>query len=565
MQPMGFVALASAIVALAASSIRAQEPASQTAAELTSRTETATFKSKVNLVLVPVVVRDSQGRSVPNLSKDDFQLSDNGKPQVVSRFIVESFATRPVARAGGPVERAEGAAAANTPENFVAFLFDDVHLSFSDLTYARDAADRHLTANFKPSDRAAIYSTSGRTNLDFTDDRARLHETLLAIRSHSPSTLPSIECPPLTYYMADLVENKNDQTALDVAIADAMICANLQTREDAIPLVHAGARKVLAEGDLEARVTLLAIRNVIGKMSTMPGRRNIVLVSPGFLTLDDALSDVTDGIERAIRANVLVSALDARGLYTSAPDITQRTYNADSAATRLAYDRASTSAQADVMEELASGTGGTFVQNSNDLDDGFHRTSATADLVYVLGFSPQNLKLDGSYHKLKVTLKSVRGAALQVRRGYYAPRYGTDPAEMVKQEIEEMFFSRDERSDFPIELNTQFFKTGQEDAELTVLARLDLRPIPFRKAEERNLENLTVISGLFDENGNYLRGTQKTLEMRLRDQTLEKLATSGITVRTDFSVKPGKYMIRLVVRDSEGQMLSARNGTVDIP
>jgi len=378
-----------------------------------------------------------------------------------------------------------------------------------------------------------------------------------------------MECPPMTYYMADLIENKNDAGALAAAAADAMICASLQNMENAQAMAEAlsraAARRELSSGELDARSSLLAIRQVIGKMSTMPGRRNIVLVSPGFLTLNDVLSDVTDSIERAIRANVLVSALDARGLYTAAPDITQGNYSPDSLTARLAYERASTLAQSDVMGELAFGTGGTFAQNSNDLDDGFRRTSATADLVYVLGFSPQNLKLDGSYHKLKVTVKSVKGVTLQVRRGYYASRYGTDPAGMVKQEIEEAFFSREERSDFPIELNTQFFKTSQEDATLVVLARLDVRQLPFRKAEERNLETLTVVSGLFDENGNYLRGSQKTLEMRLRDQTLESLTTSGISVKTDFSVKPGRYVIRLVVRDSEGQMLSARNGAVEIP
>jgi VWFA-related protein len=554
---------------LASLALWTQTPADRPASELTSRAEPITFKTKVNLVLVPVVVRDSEGRSVPNLGKEDFQLSDSGKPQIISKFIVESFAAQPAARADGSVERTEAAAAASAPESFTAFLFDDMHLSFSDLAYSRAAADRYLAANLKPSDRAAIYSTSGRTILDFTADRAQLHETLLAIRSQSPSTSASTECPPMTYYMADLIENKNDAGALAAAAADAMICANLQNMENAQAMAEAlsraAARRELSSGELDARSSLLAIRQVIGKMSTMPGRRNIVLVSPGFLTLYDVLSDVTDSIERAIRANVLVSALDARGLYTATPDITQSNYSQEALTARLAYDRASALAQADVMGELAYGTGGTFAQNSNDLDDGFRRTSATADLVYVLGFSPQDLKLDGSYHKLKVTVKSVKGVTLQVRRGYYASRYATDPAGMVKREIEETFFSREERSDFPIELNTQFFKTSQEDATLVVLARLDVRQLPFRKAEERNLEILTVVSGLFDENGNYLRGSQKTLEMRLRDQTLETLTTSGISVRTEFSVKPGRYAIRLVVRDSEGQMLSARNGAVEIP
>jgi hypothetical protein len=53
--------------------------------------------------------------------------------------------------------------------------------------------------------------------------------------------------------------------------------------------------------------------------------------------------------------------------------------------------------------------------------------------------------------------------------------------------------------------------------------------------------------------------------MRLKDQTLESRLNSGITVRSSFDVKPGSYMIRLVIRDSEGQLMAAANGTVDIP
>jgi VWFA-related protein len=557
MTQWSLVARASAIMALGLFSLRAQEPASGAGP--------VTFKSRVDLVLVPVVVRDSQARPVPGLEREDFELLDNGKPQVISRFTVESYAAQPSAQTKGFAQRTDAEAPASTPQSFIALLFDDVHLGFSDLVYARDAANRHLTANLKPGDRAAIYTTSGRTALDFTADRALLQKTLLAIRSQSPSALPSMECPPLTYYMADLIENKNDERALGVAAADAMICANLQRRQDAISLTRATARRVLTAGDLEARVTMLSIRDVIRKMSTMPGRRNIVLVSPGFLTFQEAMAEMAEDIERALRANVLVSALDARGLYTSAPDITMRTYSAEAIMARLGYDRAGAFEQASVMADLAAGTGGTFYQNSNDLDEGFRRTSATPELIYILGFSPTDLKADGSYHKLRVSVKRKDRLSLQVRRGYYAPRTGTDPAGVVKREIEETFFSREERSDFPIELNTRFFKTGEEDATLAVLARVDLSQLPFRKAEERNLDNLTFVSGLFDENGNYIRGIEKILQMRLLDRTLEELATSGITVRTDFSVKPGRYMIRLVVRDSEGKMFSTRNGAIEIP
>jgi hypothetical protein len=94
---------------------------------------------------------------------------------------------------------------------------------------------------------------------------------------------------------------------------------------------------------------------------------------------------------------------------------------------------------------------------------------------------------------------------------------------------------------------------------------VDLKNLHFRKAEGRNSNDLTITAALFDRNGNYVAGNQKILEMRLRDETLDKRADTGFTVRSAFDVKPGSYLVRLVVRDAEGQQMSAANGAVEIP
>jgi len=154
---------------------------------------------------------------------------------------------------------------------------------------------------------------------------------------------------------------------------------------------------------------------------------------------------------------------------------------------------------------------------------------------------------------------------LQARRAYYAPLHAADPLESAKEEVREALFSRDEQRDIPVDLNMQFFKSSEANAKLAVIARVDLRPLHFRKAEGRNLDTLTIVAGLFDSNGNYVSGLQKTVDMRLRDQTLAALPAGGITVRNNFDLMPGDYSIRLVVRDSEGQMMTARNGAVRIP
>ena len=183
----------------------------------------------------------------------------------------------------------------------------------------------------------------------------------------------------------------------------------------------------------------------------------------------------------------------------------------------------------------------------------------------MLGFSPQNLKLDGSFHNLKVALKSGKGMDIQARRGYYAPAHARDPVEQAKEEVREAVYSLEEVRDLPVDLNLQFFKSGDYAAKLSVVARLDLKQLRFRKAEDRNRNTIKLVAAVFDQNGNMVNAIEKTIELRLRDQTLETFSKSGVNVRTVLDVTPGRYVVRLVVRDSEGEMMAARNGAIQIP
>jgi len=328
------------------------------------------------------------------------------------------------------------------------------------------------------------------------------------------------------------------------------------------------ASRQFNNGDHETRVSLDVIKDVVRRMSAMPGQRSVILVSPGFFTSFDVQTYKTDVIDRAIHANVIINALDARGLWTVIPggDASQQSGYSSAAAPIIAqYQHMGASVEGDVLAELADGTGGIFFHDSNDLDGGFKRVAARPEYLYLLGFSPQNLKLDGSFHKLKVTVKESLKLNLQARRGYYAPRHVADPEEAAKQEIEDALFSREEMHDLPVELHTQFFKATENSARVAVLARLDLRQIRYRKVDGRNRNDLTIVSGLFDRNGNYVTGSQKLIAMRLKDETLENKLRSVITVKTSFEVKPGTYLVRLVVRDAEGQLMSAQNGAVEIP
>jgi len=554
----------------------AQDDSGQTAAEIVAHDEATTFKVNVKLVLVRVVVRDAQGHAIGNLHKEDFQLFDNRKPQIISHFALERPGSQ-VAKERQTSNESSVDKLPSVPERYIAFVFDDIHLTFGDLVQARTAAEHHL-ATLQPTDRAAIFSTSGQTMLDFTDDRGRLHDTLLRLQPRPIAGGAISDCPSITYYMADLIQNKHDTRAEQAAVLDALGCLDLPMQspqqiqaatQEAEVAVVAGAARSLSIGSQESRVSLTVLRDVVRRISVMPGERSVIVVSPGFLTSDiDMEKDYSDVIDRALHYEVMIGALDARGLYTIVPggDISKRgPTNGFSVGVEAQYQSDSALAEEDVLADLANATGGTFFHNNNDLDAGFKSVAATPEYFYTLGFAPQNLKLDGAYHHLKVTLKEPAKLTLTARRGYYAPKHAADPAEQAKQEIEEAVFSQEELHDLPVELHTQFFKPSDEQAKLAVLAHVDVRRIRYRKVDGRNTNELTVVAALFNRNGVFVQGMQKNLTMRWKDETLEAKLGSGITLKTNFDVKPGSYLVRLVVRDREGQMMSAENGAIEIP
>ena len=548
------------------------------AAEVSSRDTAPTFKVRVNLVLVRVVVRDTQGNVVTNLRKEDFQLQDNRKLQTITTFsletpeshaIVPAVAATPTLDAAGPIE-APAVAASPLPQRFVALVFDDTDMLMQDAVSVRAASTR-LFDSLAPSDRVGMYTTSGQLTQEFTSDHAKLKESLLGIVPRPLATIQGFhDCPDINYYEADQIVNYHDSQALGVATEDTIQCAFNGDRTQqaaAQSMAQAQADRVASLGDQQTDYVYRHLEDTMRRLAAMPGQRVMVLVSPGFIVTTNT-REGRDLIDRANRSNIVINTIDARGLYT--PDLLGDISNpgagsGSTAGYKSSYRLQAQFAQSDILGQLADGTGGTFFHNRNDIDQGLRRAVAAPPLSYLLGFSPQNLKVDGRYHTLKVTLASKQKFTVQTRHGYYAPRTLKDPAEAAKQEIQEAIFSQEEIHDVPVELQTQFFKTDQTQAKLAVLTHVDVKGIHFRKAEGRSNDDLTFATAIFDENGNFVTGGEKIVQMHLLDPTLNRLNHSGFTVKSSFDIKPGTYLVRMVVRDAEGEQMAARNGAVVIP
>ena len=320
-----------------------------------------TFKAGVTVIQVPVVVRDHDGHVVSNLGKDDFLLFDNGKRQAITSFAVESSGNqaapdRSVPDPNAPTPQPAGGTAAVMPTRFVLYFFDDLTIRDpGDLSRIRTAAARQLST-LQPGDRVAIVTSSCRLTLDFTNDPAKLQEAV----------------------------------------------SKLELRP--VPVCRVSTSQ---------KLQLELLKSIVGKMSHLPARREIIVVSSGFYVGSDRSSEEEDLIETAVRSKVLIHAIDV-----GESPVSTRNLPADRGdpASMAGYANATNPL---VLVELAHGTGGTYVTGS-DYAVNF-RKLATPESYYLLGFAP-DAKADGRFHQLKVKLGNSGKLSVEARPGYYAPQ-----------------------------------------------------------------------------------------------------------------------------------------------
>src|SRR5260370_38889055 len=223
------------------------------------------------------------------------------------------------AEAGGDVSGG-GVAVAALPQRFVAVVFDDTNMLMQDGVFVRDAATR-LFGALAPTDRVGMFSTSGQFTQDFTQDHEALKKALLGIVPRPVGAAGFHDCPEVSYYQADLIENKHDSQALAVATEDALSCAfndDPRMTQQAQQMAQAASARALASGDAQIEYVYRHLEEAMRRLSVMPGQRILALVSPGFIVTTLTLES-SDLVDRANRANIVINTIDARGLYV--PDL----------------------------------------------------------------------------------------------------------------------------------------------------------------------------------------------------------------------------------------------------
>jgi VWFA-related protein len=584
----GWVALAFAVL-FAGASLAAQKFA-EDEIRVSSRPYVpeapAGLRVQSNMVEVGVVVRDAKGKPVAGLRQGDFQVFDNGKLQNVSLFSVESAGGNAPAEAPG----AGGAPGASAPPppgpesarraRYVALFFDDRNLGMSDLVSARTAAQGFIREHLQPGDRVGIFTSSSNVTLEFTEDAAKMQDSLARLRTQArrADNGPG-SCPRISPFQAYLIVNHLDQNAHDLAFEQAVQC-NCRGPRDASCIrmqenvVQEQARVTLSLADQFSQDTLGAVQNVIEYLGKMRGRRLLLLTSSGFLTNSLPVQHKQDKlVDAALRAGVVINSLDAKGLVAEAPGgnladgppivLAQR-----SDLTAYAVSLASQQREAlnDPMAILAEGTGGRFFHNSNDISGGLRELASAPEVTYLLGFLPEGLKADGKFHKLEVKVVPAGHYSLNARRGYYAPApakegSGASPTEKLHAAV----LSAEDLADVTAQVATQPDKREDGEPVLRVKIHVDVRDFTFQKRGDRHVQSLHIITALFDLQGKYLAGVEASVNFALTDGNLAWLSERGFEESVTLQAPPGSYRLREVVQEAIQGKLAALSRPVEIP
>jgi VWFA-related protein len=505
-------------------------------------TTSPVIRVQSDLVEVATTVADNHGKPVSNLGKDDFLLFDNGKPQTISTFSVQAglqdLTTAQATPASG------GAAASPTVQpRYIALFFDDANTTYQNLYFARQGAIKLIRKGLDPGERVGIFTASQTLTLDFTDDTQKLLATLNKLRLFQRmSDQGAFACPPESPYQAWVIVHFGGKTdELLAAIKAASYCCGGAAESCA----RTEAEAVTSNAESYSLDTLHSIEYVIRHLGEMPGRRILVVASSGFLTMSFG-QQTQKIVEAALRANIVINSLDSAGL-----DPNRDLFDAHFSMVLP-------------MSDLALGTGGKFLHNGNDLAEEFHTLTTVPSVSYILGFSPTDLRIDGTEHKLKVKLREPPHLTVNARPSYYAPSNELSSPEKKFKKLQADVMSSENSSEIPVQFTAvpETLRTGE--LSLKMLLYVDIRKLPFREYSDRRAERLIFITALFDEKNQFVTGVESVMDLRLKSGTLKRLSTQGLDAKLSISAPAGSYRVRQVVQEVVGGRITALSRAVEI-
>jgi VWFA-related protein len=549
---------------------------------------TPAFPSRVEVVTVDVVVVDAKGRAVPGFTRSDFVVLEDGTPQAATSFQAVELPPLPPPSApaalGPRVSTNTGPEAAQT-RTFV-IVFDDVHLSAEQALRAKAVIGEFLRTGVRSGDRVTLIATmgsawwsarmpEGREGLvtilkrldgryvpDSSPDRMTDYEAMRIMAYDDPDVAYQVK-RRFDAYGSMGKERQGDRQYADTLRTDSHVGI-------VDPYVRNRAQDVYRQVVERRRIAMGVMTRALRALADVKGRKAMILVSQGFI-YEQSFKEMKALVEASTRVNVPIHFIDTRGL-KALPEFMTVQYSQPFDVQDTVAVLADISREAEGAENVALDTGGLVVKNTNDLESGIRRVSAESQAFYLLGYTPTNSARDGRFRRIEVRLAPGKGKGLKIRarRGYYAPEEGaTVAAAAVKSdpEIIKALDSPFERREVPLRVSAFSFDaaTMLNRVNVIVATEIDLREVKLVEEEGRFKGAVAfLIEAQHRETGEYYR-TDEKIEMAVLPQTLERLRPTGYTVPREFSLAPGGYQVKVVVRDLATGRLGSVTHDFEVP
>jgi VWFA-related protein len=538
---------------------QAQAPTQQSAAALApsqaANQSPAPIRATTRLVQVSVVVHDKHGDPVTGLTKEDFAVLDEKKPQAIQVFSAETnqLPDHPPAPLPPDTYTNRLVEQAGVPTSVTVILLDGLNTKFEDQTQARQQVVKFLS-QIQPQDRVALYTLGREVHIlhDFTTDASSLLAVLAKFRGRQNTEVGASQ-PDQPIDLSDVPGTEEMQAFLDGA---AQREANFFI-QDRVRLTVDG---------------LVAIADHVG---SLPGRKNLVWVSGSFpidvgldkfdLSHNNEQLQFEDDVERAARAlnaaNLAVYPVDARGLIgmsagSSASAVSARPRRGASQRIPAASPNQSEFA---TMDMLAERTGGKAFYNSNDIFGAVRRALDDSRVTYTLGYYPDGVAWDGKFHNIKVEVKRP-GMEVRARKGYFAI-----PEKSVKPQNVNALMADVSRSQLDATAIGIRVTVEPVDAAGTHYLRtqihIDLHELSIEQKEGHWTGTMDVGIALLDGKDEILKGTNETVHFNLDPAKYEAALKKGVVYRKDIPILPGSMVLRAILFDEP----SGNIGSVGIP
>jgi VWFA-related protein len=540
-------------------------------------------KITTNLVQVDAVVFDKNGKPVTDLTADEVQILEDGKPQKITHFAYNVTATEAVNRTVKPPAPSKSNEVAPPvvpetpkPENVhrtIAIVVDDLGLSFESVSILRRALKKFVDEQIHPGDLVAIIRTAGGAGVlqQFTSDKRQLHAAIERVRFNL------------------------------MGRADVSAFSAIRAPELKIPFEQA-SRNQTAENFREEVFsvgTLGTLRYVVHGLGEMPGRKSVLLLSDSLKIFNPGDPNGTNRVQTALesltdlanRASVVIYTMDARGLPPiglQAQDNLQMSrpvgspgLGGPSGVARTAREafeqmdsrRNSFYESQNGLNYLAQQTGGLAIRNTNDLSGGIQRVLEDQRGYYLIGYRPEESTFDEKsggrkFHHLSLKVTRSGKYDIRMRKGFFGnPDEKTKPAQTAGQRMLDTISSPFGSSDVHLQLTSLFANDATNGSFMRSFLHIDARDLTFKDGPDGTHECVfDVIAMTFGDNGAPVDYNGQTYTVQLPEAEYRRALQRGLIYNVTVPIKkPGAYQFRMALRDTATDRVGSVSQFIDVP